>query len=61
MKFYTNEIYTDTVEINTLAELRAYALGGTGTIQIDFAAIDEVSGSVVRCGVIRKINEEPEE
>ena len=44
MKFVTNETFTDEVEINTLDELKAYALGGTGTIEINFVAINPMTG-----------------
>lgn len=43
----------DAVEINTLDELRAFALGAGGSIKIDFVAHDR-DGEAIRCPVIRK-------
>lgn len=54
MLFITNETFTDTVEINTLAELRAYALGGTGTIEINFAAIHPLTGEMMSKPIIKQ-------
>lgn len=34
----------DYVEINTMAELQAFALGGTGVITLNFVEINELSG-----------------
>lgn len=42
MIFRTNGI--ELVEINTLAELKAYALGGTGVIEINYVEKHELSG-----------------
>ena len=61
MKFYITEEEDyegyadgmDTVELNTLDELRAFALGARGSIKIDFAAHDR-DGEAIRCPVIRK-------
>lgn len=64
MKFYITERedyedYADgmkSVEINTLDELRAFALGAGGSLKIDFAAHD-YDGEAIRCPVIRKQKE----
>ena len=61
MKFYIAkeadyEEYADgmgSIEINTLDELRAFALGAEGTVKIDFAAHDR-DGEAIKCPVIRK-------
>lgn len=61
MKFYITEEedyegYADgmgSIEINTLDELRAFALGSEGTVKIDFAAHDR-DGEAIKCPVIRK-------
>ena len=42
MKFRTDKVL-DYVEINTMAELQAYALGGTGIIEINFVEINELT------------------
>lgn len=47
MIFITNDTLTDEIEINTLAELRAYALGGTGEIKIDFCPIHPMTGETL--------------
>lgn len=41
------------VELNTLAELEAFALGGDGVISINYAEIDD-NGDKLRFPVIRK-------
>ena len=43
----------DTVEINTVDELRAFALGAGGRIKIDYIAHDR-DGEAIKCPVIRK-------
>lgn len=45
MKFYTDS-WPGTVELHTLDELKAYALGGTGKIVIDFCYPDEGTGEI---------------
>lgn len=42
MKFRIDD-YSD-IEINTLAELKAYAMGGTGVIKIDYVEIHPMTG-----------------
>ena len=46
MIFTTNEICTGQVEINTMYELQAYALGGTGKIEIDFQNRHPIRGTI---------------
>lgn len=58
MKFYTNEIYTETVELNTLDELKAYALGNNGKIYIDFCKRHEETGETLSLPVLEKVKEE---
>lgn len=61
MKFYITEEEDyegyadgmDSVEINTLDELRAFSFGAGGSVKIDFAAHDR-DGEAIRCPVIRK-------
>lgn len=45
---------TETIEINTLDELRAFALGGTGRIEVSFNEID-YDGEKIRHPVISSI------
>lgn len=61
MKFYITEEEDyegyadgmDSAEINTLDELRAFALGAGGSLKIDYTAHDR-DGESIRCPVIRK-------
>ncbi len=61
MKFYITEEEDyegyadgmDTVEINTVDELRAFALGAGGSLKIDYIAHDR-DGETIKCPVIRK-------
>lgn len=46
MKFAIDEICTDKIELNTMAELRAYALGCGGKITIDFLHHNEATGEI---------------
>lgn len=46
MKFHTDDSWSDTIELHTLDELKAYALGGTGKIAIDFCYPDEETGEI---------------
>lgn len=54
MTFVTDETCTHAVELNTLAELQAYALGGNGMITIDFLnhhpATGEKTSPVIKKG-----------
>ena len=54
MKFYTDDTATNHVTLNTLDELRAYALGGTGKITIDFRFVNYETGELYVCPVITK-------
>lgn len=55
MKFYINDTYTETVDINTLAELKAYALGGTGKIEINYTEVHPLTGELLNTPVLRKV------
>lgn len=46
MKFTTNDICSALVEINTMAELQAFALGGNGKIEINFLNRNPLTGSI---------------
>lgn len=46
MIFVTNGVSTDKIEINTMSELKAYALGGDGKITIDFLNREYFTGSI---------------
>lgn len=58
MIFITNDTLTDEIEINTLAELRAYALGGTGKIEIDFCHIHPMTGETLSKPTISEVKNE---
>ena len=55
MKFFTNETHTETIELNTLSELKAYAMGGTGKIEIDYCEIHPMTGETLPLPVITSI------
>lgn len=42
MRFRTDKL--DYIELNTMAELQAFALGGTGVITLNFVERNELSG-----------------
>lgn len=44
MYFRISEIPDEFIDIDTLAELKAYALGGTGVIKIDYTQIHPLTG-----------------
>lgn len=54
MKFYTDDTAANYVTLNTLDELKAYALGGTGKITIDYRFVNYETGELYRCPVITK-------
>lgn len=57
MKFYTDENCTDTVELNTLHELKAYALGAGGVLKIDFCYRHPMTGEAMQNPVVIKEEE----
>lgn len=44
MKFRIDETSYELIDINTLAELKAYALGGTGIIKINYVEDHPMTG-----------------
>ena len=44
MNFRISDCSSKQIEINTLAELKAYALGGTGVIKIDYVEESPMTG-----------------
>ena len=56
MIFVTNETCTETVEINTMAELQAFALGGTGKIEINFLNNHPITGETTRPLIKKDLN-----
>lgn len=48
MTFVTDETCIHTVELNTMAELQAYALGGNGMITIDFLNHHPATGEITK-------------
>lgn len=58
MHFRKSEIPTDYIDINTLAELKAYALGGTGVIKIDYTQIHPLTGEIYVHPRITQVKEE---
>ena len=56
MKFRINNY--DEIEINTLSELKAYAMGGTGKIEIDYVEIHPMTGETYTVPRITKKGDE---
>lgn len=54
MRFTTDEINSSIVELNTMAELQAFALGGTGVIEIDFLNRHPLSGRITQPRITMK-------
>ncbi len=54
MNFVTDFTFTDGININTLDELKAYALGGTGKVEISYVEHHPMTGEQLP-PVIRKI------
>ena len=54
MIFYKDIFKDECVEINTLSELKAYALGGTGVVRISFIEHHPFTAEHL-CAVIKKV------
>lgn len=55
MKFHVNDTFLDPIEINTLDELKAYALGGTGKIIISYVEHHPATGETLKFPVLKKL------
>lgn len=55
MKFHVHDTFLDPIEINTLDELRAYALGGTGKIMISYVEHHPVTGDTLKFPLLSKL------